>query len=149
MKVPLLLTLLTISSILTGQNCSMTGAKIKAKADKEINYTVSYGLCYHYSSTTVEVGYKSHFISATSMNPVMNRATPRMQDETYIGYTYRQTLNKKLNIGTSILVRVNEVKPVYRFFIDYKILGPIHIHGSSIQIHDGMNHLIAGIKLVL
>ena len=145
-----ILTIITALTLqLSGQSCEFGGQQFKPKAAPGIEYSASYGYCYHYNSTTVEAGYKHHFLSATLMNRNLARATMRMQDEAYLGYTYLQPVNKHFRTGLSLYAKLNRIEPVGRFFLDYQLLGPIYLHGSVVQVSDRMTHLIAGLKLVL
>ena len=114
-----------------------------------IKYSVSHGFCYHFNSTTVETGYKNHYLSITIMNKNILFATPRMQDESYIGYTYNQPLSKKLNIGASTYLRTGNVSPVIRLYADRKIYKPLYLHGSIIKVIPGMSHIIIGLKIII
>ncbi len=143
------LTAIFLSLNLFSQVCALEGVKYRPKSQPGVKYSVSHGYCYHYSSTTFETGYKNHLLTVTSMYRNLSRATPRMQDEMYVGYTYDLPLNRRVHTGGSIYGRIGDFKPVYRWYLDYKLIGPIHAHGSAIHIHQGMTHLVAGLKLII
>ena len=141
--------LISLGTFLHAQECDIYGFNKTPSISPGVEYSASYGLCYHYNSTTIESGYKRHHASVTFMNRNKLRATSRMQDEIYLGYTYRHEIARKIHLGGSTYLRIGQVEPVGRLFVDYKIYGPVHVHGSIIQVSSRMTHLIGGIKIVI
>ena len=114
-----------------------------------VNYRISTGLCYHYNSSTLDMGYGSHYLSLTFMNPNTHRSTPNMREEIYLGYTYDRQITRSINAGVSPYIEIRTYEPVLRFYIDKKVYKVFYLHGSTIQVGDRMNHLIGGIKVKL
>lgn len=141
--------LLLLSVNAYSQDCGIEGSRTVRIASPGVYYTISHGYCYHYNSTTLETGYKNHYASVTFMYRNLLQATPRMQDEVYIGYTYSYPFAKRVNAGGSLCVNAVKAEPVVRGFIDYQIYKPLYLHGSIIQVSDRMTHLIGGLKLKL
>lgn len=141
--------LLLLSATAYSQDCSIDGSRTKRIASPGVYYTLSHGYCYHYQSTTIETGYKNHYASVTFMYRNLLRATPRMQDEVYLGYTYSHPVTKRLYIGGSTYINVVKTEPVLRGFIDYRIYKPLYLHGSIIQVSNRVTHLIGGLKIKL
>ena len=117
--------------------------------DKNVKYKISTGLCYHYNSTSIDIGYKRNYLSVITMTVNPLRGTMRMKDEFYMGYTYNVPIGRKENyhIGITSAFEITSHKPVGRFYIDRRIYKGLFIHGSTIQVGTGMNHLIGGIKV--
>ena len=145
------LILLVTSSHIYAQNCDIYGFKTVQVSSPGVVYTLSHGYCYHYNSTTIETGYKQHRASVTFMTRNLSRSTSRMVDEQYIGYTYDVKLKGRYvkHVGTSVYLRVNNVAPVGRVYIDIPLYKPLYLHGSVIQVSNNMTHLIGGLKLTL
>lgn len=143
--------LLLLSATAYSQECRVEGQRIKYQIEPGVNYSVSHGYCYHYNSTTIETGYKQHYVSVTFMTKNLLRATPRMVNEQYIGYTYDVKLKSRYvkHVGASAYLRVNNIAPVGRFYIDIPLYKPLYLHGSVIQVSNNMTHLIGGLKLTL
>ena len=119
--------------------------------DKNVKYKISTGLCYHYNSTSIEIGYKRNYFSLTTMTVNPYRGTMRMKDEFYIGYTYDYPIGRKGNvhIGITPSFEITSHEPVVRFYIDKRIYKGFFLHGSTVQVSNRMNHLIGGIKVVI
>jgi len=117
--------------------------------DKNVKYKISTGLCYHYNSTSIDIGYKRNYLSFTFMNPNIHRSTMRMKEEIYIGYTYDYPIGRKGNvhIGITPSFEITSHEPVVRFYIDKRIYKGFFLHGSTVQVSNRMNHLIGGIKV--
>ena len=117
--------------------------------DKNVKYKISTGLCYHYNSTSIDIGYKRNYLSVITMTVNPYRGTMRMKDEFYMGYTYNVPIGRKENyhIGITSAFEITSHEPVVRFYIDRRIYKGLFIHGSTIQVGTGMNHLIGGIKV--
>ena len=141
--------LLLLSATAYSQQCGIEGARTKRMASPGVYYTLSHGYCYHYNSTTIETGYKNHYASVTFMYRNVSRATPRMQDEVYLGYTYTQKMVPKWYTGVSLCVNVGKSEPVLRVFTDYELYKRLYLHGSVVQVSSRMTHLIAGLKIKL
>ena len=141
--------LLLLSATAYSQECGIEGARTKRIASPGVYYTLSHGYCYHYNSTTIETGYKHHYASVTFMYKNMSRATPRMQDEVYLGYTYTGLIGKHVQLGGSLYLRVGDVTAVERVFIDYRLYRSLYLHGSVVQVSNQMTHLVGGLKLIL
>ena len=153
----LLILLITITNHLHSQDrCySFTNGsnpvRLNPIIDKRVKYKISTGLCYHYNSTSIDIGYKSHYLSLTFMNPNPHRSTMRMKEEIYIGYTYDLPIGRKGNvhIGITPSFEITSHEPVGRLYIDRRVYKGFFIHGSTIQVGTRMNHLIGGIKLFI
>jgi hypothetical protein len=119
--------------------------------DKNVKYKISTGLCYHYNSTSIDIGYKRNLFSLTTMTTNPARATTRMKDEFYMGYTYNIPIGRKeaYHIGITSAFEITTHEPVGRLYIDRRIYKGFFIHGSTIQVGTRMNHLIGGIKLFI
>ena len=141
--------LLLLSATAYSQDCGIEGWRTKRIASPGVYYTLSHGYCYHYHSTTIETGYQNHYASVTFMYKNMLRATPRMQDEVYLGYTYTQRVVPKWYTGASLYVNVGKSEPVLRVFTDYELYKRLYLHGSVVQVSSRMTHLIAGLKIKL
>ena len=141
--------LLLLSATAYSQECGIEGVRTKRVTSPGVYYSFSHGYCYHYQSTTIETGYKHHHASVTFMYRNLLRATPRMQDEIYLGYTYTSLIGRHVQVGGSLYARVGDVAPVERIFIDYRIYKSLYLHGSVVQVSDQMTHLIGGLKLIL
>ena len=141
--------LLLLSATAYSQECDLENSRTKRIASPGVYYTLSHGYCYHYNSTTIETGYKNHYASVTFMYRNMNRATLRMQDEVYLGYTYTQKMLPKWYTGASLCVNVGKSEPVLRVFTDYELYKRLYLHGSVVQVSSRMTHLIAGLKIKL
>ena len=117
--------------------------------ERGIKYRLTAGVCYHYFSAAVEVGYKNNLLTVITMTPSPITGTPRMRQEIYFGYTYNLALGRKknYNIGITPAFEITTHKPVGRLYVDRKIYKGVYLHGSTIQVGTGMNHLIGGIKL--
>ena len=156
-KICLLILLITITNHLHSQNrCYSFTNGYKGNisnpiVDKNVKYKISTGLCYHYTSTSIDIGYKRNLISLTTMTPNPARATTRMKEEIYIGYTYDLPIGRKENyhIGITSAFEITTHKPVGRLYIDRRVYKGFFIHGSTIQVGTRMNHLIGGIKLFI
>ena len=126
--------------------------KIKNYTIEEgVKYKFSIGLCHHYNSGSVELGYKNHYVSLISMTRKIYSSMIPMNDEFYIGYTYDYTIGKKGNhhIGSTLAFQIHNHEPVVRFYIDKRIYKRFFLHGSSIQVSNRINHLIGGFKVVI
>ena len=150
----LLLLLLSNLNTLYSQNlnCNPYNHKVKKYTVEEgIYYRISTGLCYHYNSSSIDIGYKRNYLSLTFMNPNVHRRTPLMKEEIYIGYTYNLPIGKKQNIhiGFTPAFEIHSYEPVGRFYIDRRIYKRFFLHGSTVQVSNRMNHLIGGIKVVI
>lgn len=141
--------LLLLSVTAYSQECGVEGARTKRIASPGVYYTLSHGYCYHYNSTTIETGYQNHYATVTFMTRNMLRATIRMKDEVYIGYTYLYKITPKMYTNSSFCINVGEAEPVLRFALDYQIYKPLYLQGSVIQVSDRMTHLIGGLKIKL
>ena len=130
------------------QYCSLEGHGNR-NVDYDVMYKVSAGMCYHYNSVTLDFGYKRHYMSFTSMIPVMGRMTHRMVEQEYLGYTYDYPVRKNVHLGASVYLDVRKGKPVERIYVDRRLYGIVFLHGSVIHVYDGMVHLIGGVKLYL
>ena len=153
----LLILLITITNHLHSQDrCySFTNGsnpvRLNPIIDKRVKYKISTGLCYHYNSTSIDIGYKRNYLSLTFMNPNIHRSTMRMKEEIYIGYTYDYPIGRKGNvhIGITPSFEITSHEPVVRFYIDKRIYKGFFLHGSTVQVSNRMNHLIGGIKVVI
>jgi hypothetical protein len=153
----LLILLITITNNLHSQDrCySFTNGsnpvRLNPIIDKRVKYKISTGLCYHYNSTSIDIGYKRNYLSLTFMNPNPHRSTMRMKEEIYIGYTYDLPIGRKGNvhIGITPSFEITSHEPVGRLYIDRRVYKGFFIHGSTIQVGTRMNHLIGGIKLFI
>ena len=119
---------------------------INPSINRDVVYALSTGLCYHYNSSTLDMGYRSHRISLTFMNPNVYNRTMRMEREIYMGYTYDHKVNRNIHMGVTVATNVTDPEGVGRFYIDRRIYKEIYLHGSTVQVSNRMNHLIMGIK---
>lgn len=118
--------------------------------NRDIKYRISTGLCYHFNSSSIDIGYKNNLLTVITMTVNPFRATPRMKDEFYVGYTYNFAIGKKENfhIGATAGLGVTSSNLVGRLYIDRRLYRGLFLHGSTIQAGiAGINHLIGGIKV--
>lgn len=158
MGLKLILATLTTSSLILNTslysqdkcfNSNEAGKRFALGRERDIKYRITAGLCYHYYSTALEVGYKNSLLTLITMTPSPITGTPRMKEEIYFGYTYNLAIGKKknYNIGITPAFEITTHKPVVRLYVDKRIYKGVFLHGSTIQVGTGMNHLIGGLKL--
>jgi hypothetical protein len=123
--------------------------KINAIANRDVKYNFSTGLCYHFNSSSIDIGYKRNLLTVITMTVSPLRGTIRMKDEFYVGYTHNIPIGRKenINIGVTSAFEITTHKPVGRLYVDRRLYKGLFLHGSTIQVGTGMNHLIGGIKI--
>lgn len=134
------------------EKCYEFGAsnnKFNTIVNRDIKYNFSTGLCYHFNSSSIDIGYKRNLLTVIAMTVSPLRGTPRMKDEVYAGYTHNIPIGRKknINIGVTSAFEVTTYKPVGRVYVDRRLYRGLFLHGSTIQVGTGMNHLIGGIKI--
>jgi len=137
MKKRILLMLILIALTSKAQQCSPYHDIKNYEYNDDVEFSISYGYCFHYNSFAFQTMYDNIALRAVIMS--RSRRMPNMTRETYLVGGYQKVFGVGAGWSTKGLV-------VYSS-LDLKIIKHINANVVFYQTNYNMSHIVVGLKI--